>query len=580
MILAGVTALIILAVGYVWVLRGFFSSLINMLCVILAGAIAFAFFETLGEIIAEQGYGSIAYGLALAGIFAVCTAIFRVLIDGILRANVKCAPVVDYIGGGLCGAVSGLIIAGITVMSLGMCRVGDEFLGFRSVNTTAKGVVIESSLLVPADKFVSLLYRNASTGVFSTSQPLARWYPELEHIPSAMRASYSSGGARVTYSSKDFKIQGMYKIPGNATDLLSDTFFPTDKQLAATIDDQAISGPSSLVGVNVLFLASAKDAASGQVIVGNGQIRLVAQNGETWKSFFPVAVVAKAEVGGLAYGRFRFDAPKTFIASLGGDTEVPMAFEFLLPAGYEPRGIFVKGARASLPDTATDIPSVAQRDQMILAGALLSGQAAAKPLDESQAIQVRGSGDANQPIGGFRPNRLTRVLQDGTTTNGLTVIGGEGRNAGKVAGGSTILAIKNIPSSPSPELRVDGFEENNQVRIVMLDVSVDQEVSLVSPAVQTAMVENAANTQPFIVDSNGVRYAAVGFMYEDGENYQIRFEPASPLTKLDDAPILSRSNTRQKLILIFRPSRGVTITGFGVGDKLVAKYTPPYPVGE
>jgi TRAP-type C4-dicarboxylate transport system permease small subunit len=102
-------------IGYVWVTRGFFSALIHLVCTLLAGGVAFGVWEPVSRMLMDaaptSGFLSFlegsAYGLGLALPFAVCLAIFRVIADVILRANVKVTPVADYVGGGICGVLAG-----------------------------------------------------------------------------------------------------------------------------------------------------------------------------------------------------------------------------------------------------------------------------------------------------------------------------------------------------------------------------------------------------------------------------------------------------------------------------------------
>lgn len=586
LVMIGVVGLI----GYIWCIRGFFSALINFFCVVLAGAVAFAAFEPVQALLLDaadpRGFfsflSSVAPGLALGGVFAVALAMFRALLDGILRANVKVTPAMDYVGGGLCGALAGVIIAGILAISLGSMRVGSEFFGNQTVKAEVKGVEYKGGLWLPVDQLVGALYGHASLAVFSSPDPLAHWYPELHTIPAALRASYGDGKGNVSIKAADFAVVGAYRVSGNAKELLEDSFAPGVIQQAVRVNGEPINGAATIYGVGVNFLAGAKEAASGQVVVGPSQIRLVARGpaGER-ENFYPVAVVAKGAAGEARLGRFRYDAPGTYIGSVGGDAESAMVFEFLLPQGFEPTGLFVKGTRANLPptDKVMAMNSIALRDAAIRSGNVLAAAGSSgKPIDESRATVV-GDGRSRQaredaPHDSIKlANTLHKTLQEGSTTTGLEVVDG------KVISGKTRQEAK-LNLTPPRELRVDRFDTNAQVNVISIDVSMETPQSLLSAAASAARAADENNTAPFIVDSNGVRYTAVGYMYVDDQVYEIQFYPGQPIRSLAELPPLSRSQPNQKLMLIFRPSRGVVITGFGIGDTLITKYIPPFKLDQ
>src|SRR5690349_9512498 len=124
------TVVIVGLSAYLWCMRGFFSALVHLVCVLVAGAVAFGVWEPLGYwlLSATDDRGTfsfisgVAWGLALALPFGITLAILRGVIDKILPANAQCDTTVDYVGGGVCGLLSGIIVAGIAVLSIGYLR--------------------------------------------------------------------------------------------------------------------------------------------------------------------------------------------------------------------------------------------------------------------------------------------------------------------------------------------------------------------------------------------------------------------------------------------------------------------------
>src|SRR2546425_1265370 len=103
------------AITWVWSARGFFSAFLHMLCVIVAGALAFAFWEPLALWIlsndTSQGgtWVDMAWGLALILPFAVILTIIRIACDKLVPFNLQFDGAANLIGGGACGAVSGTL---------------------------------------------------------------------------------------------------------------------------------------------------------------------------------------------------------------------------------------------------------------------------------------------------------------------------------------------------------------------------------------------------------------------------------------------------------------------------------------
>src|SRR5262245_33614283 len=106
--------LIVGGMGYLWCTRGFYSALINLVCVLVGGAVAFGLWETIAYTLLDKGSGgdllsSSAWGIALALPFAGTVAVLRAITDKVLGANVKIPDAANYVGGGLCGAAAGII---------------------------------------------------------------------------------------------------------------------------------------------------------------------------------------------------------------------------------------------------------------------------------------------------------------------------------------------------------------------------------------------------------------------------------------------------------------------------------------
>lgn len=594
-------------VAYAWGARGGFSSLLNCVCVVLAGAIAFALWEHVATWLigaaGSRGMSSlladVAWGAGLAIPFGLSLAALRGVTDSLIRKNLKFSPAGDWIVGSIFGLISGTIISGISVLALSGMRIGSDAWGYEAIASDAAGNVQRGSALwVPTDRITSGLYARLSHGSFSSPDPLAQWNPDPAVFAASTRASYS-GTARNSLARKDFEIVGRYvldpaklQVPaapkaapgvaqppapkGDPNDLKADGFDTTPQNIKL-FDGESPAKDARLHGVIVKFRAGSKERTSGQVIVGNGQVYLLTQDAGGQTHFvFPSAVVSKAEAGKTAIWRFRYDAKDTFLASLGGDSESNWAFEFMVPADQSPIGMVVKGTRVRFDEAdeklkPVEFESRAKRDALISAGQLTSGRSGGS-IDESMAVAITiGGNDAAQT--GISPtNQIGMVLQDGTLGSGITVTNG------RIISGKTLLTPKDTQNrGVDQNLRVDRFAPPDQVGLLMIEVGADRgEAGLTGAAAREAQNDSATPAAPFVVDANGVRYDAVGYVYQDPQKIEIRYIIGEPIQSVaNDLPGVSRSSPDKRLKLIFAPSMGSEIIGWGVGNKLIAKFTPP-----
>ncbi|GIK20042.1 MAG: CvpA family protein [Leptolyngbya sp. PLA2] len=573
--------------GYIWMTRGFFSALIHMVCVIIAGAIAFAFWEPLSHLILAKGpedrkftafvLGTAwAWGLVLP--FAASLALLRLGVDKLIPANVQVQSTVSYVGGAACGAVSGVITAGILVIALGTMRMSSDFLGYQPIRYQGESLQRTGGLIVPVDRIVGGLYGHLSESAFRTARPLARWYPDVSHTAAVMRLTDRQGRAKNYARPAEFEIIRRYRVGGEGVgvvDLLRDSWGvrPHDAKM---LDGKPYPPGSRIEGIVIDFKPGIKEK-HGQVVIGEGQIWIVAENAQTGDrmNIHPVGVVAKAAPGDIAFGRFRFDS-EVFVASAGAALE-PMGFEFVVPPGYEPIAVYVRNIRRELTGgNVATYRTAADRDRDVPSGSILKTGGGGGPLDRSMATTIgtgRQSDEATRAAGITDVNNLVGryVIQKGREkglqigeSNGI--IGGEEKfSPAELQGGNTI----------DRQLQVRTFEVNRGTVMVQVDVGRGRPASVLSPAAAAA----DRNDPPFLVDAQGTRYPAVGWVYEDNELVFIRYTPGKPVRGISELQenrvMISASRPDQKLTLLFLCDQGVDLSAFAIGDKAIVVLDPP-----
>ncbi len=606
--------LLVLLIAYLWLTRGFFSALMHLACTIAAGAIAFAVWEPLAywllDVSPTRGMflflRDTAWGLSLAIPFALSLVLLRVAMDKLVGANVNCDPRIEYVGGGVCGLFSGILTAGIVVISLGTLRFGQDWMGYQPVAYTTKpsgsgkgSLVSTRPIFRPyVDEMTAGFYEMVSRGALRPEfgEPLGDLYPNLQDVPGLLRFSYEGKG-RNTLKAKDFALlmDKSYTVgdPQGSTELeplLKDAWNPESKQLAIDLNDRPVT-KGHLLGLVIKFYSGAKETGGGsQVVIGPGQIRVLAENRGEVTEIFPMAVVSQADSTSPAMGRWRYDAERIFIASVGGASDAVMGFEFPIPTGFKPKYLYVKNIRVDLPaEPELNFSNFSLRDGYIRSGRIddelrkqiiEQGQGTGGP-DASDAVIIRFLGPNQQPRPGFITyqdgginigRNIGFILKKGTTRSLVMEDAASGKEL-LIASGEETFSTKEIKENGKGldrQLQIKSLSAPDDVVIVRVNVSNGTQMSMLGKAAL-----GADQTQPpMLVDTNGQTYEAVGFIYKDATIYKLRFTPGSPMGSVSEAPPLSRSQGEgTSLEFVFRCSKGVSIARYQIGNKVIADWT-------
>ena len=582
MVLSLIAIALTAGIAYAWVTRGFFSALLHMVCVIAAGAVAIGLWETAALAILNNAPGGFfafakdaAWGLGLIAPFIVSLAVFRFVSDALVKVNAQVEDAFNYVGGGVCGLVSGVISAGIFVNAVSFMRMPVALFGHQPVTfATAGNFQATSNLLVPVDRLTATFYNHLSQNVLSTSTPLALYYPDLPTAAGAQRMSDGDGSNTNSVAPDAVVLAGAFTVgkqSGGPADVLDDFNSPNGPQQVAGLDGNPVQEPY-VVGYVVNFQSGARETF-GQIVLSKGQARLVSQNaaGETLTSF-PIAVSSQARAGEDTFGRYRFDTEGTHIASVGGAAEAPMAIEFAIPRGHEPVALYVKNVRLDIDGVSpTSYADAAARDIDIQTGNLLGGTRA-ENLDLTNAT-IAEAPRTGPPAGLIVGTRLPRsyTLQEGAT-RGIGI-----NDENQIISGTQAFAPNEAKNRVTRELAVNEFFVTNDTAIVQITVTGSPN-EIPSSVFGAAAVAIDNSQTPQLVDTTGRVYPAVGYVYEDRDKVEMRYSPSQPLAAMIEAPGLSGTRDDQSMIMLFRVSIGVEIQHFAIGDTVVTTYDGPVEV--
>lgn len=583
-----VTVIIVGATAYIWCTRGFFSAMVHMLCVLAAGAIAFGVWEPLADVIREKAPergmfsflsgAALALGLALP--FAVSIMVLRAIVDKILPANAQCEKAMDYVGGGICGLVSGIISAGVVVLSIGFLRTDHDFLGYSAASYTGgtgRGSIEKSKdTFVPwVDRIVAGMYSHLSTTTLRTGEPLAKWHPELATYPGELRVTYEDK-SRNAMSKRDFQVLGWYTVGLDENTrkalpfktLLSDAWNAHEQKIS-DLDGEPISGSGYLAGFAMRFKPSAREK-TGNVIIGNSQLRLVVvstddeENPDT-KALHAIAMIGRIDSPiRVDYARFRFDSDNLYVSSVGAESDPVMSFEFAIPEGYKPLALYVKGVRWEVPDgkPGKAFPNPSSRDQMVSDGEFfeMGGIGPILGPDGKPLQDTTGSTITSTP---FRVgNSIGKMIQKGTEGGNVTLA--EDSRGWAIQDGYVDLFLARMPQRGALEkaLRIDHFALTGDTACVMVVVSPAEREATFGDILETV----DRNAQPLLVDKSGTTYPAVGYIYQDQTVFKLRYTQANPIKNWGELPSVTRNTPDKKLTIIFVVNNGVDLTELRVGN--------------
>lgn len=172
MILNIFVIIFLVGMAILWSTYGFFSAFLNLLVVLCAGMLAFAFWEPVSHWLLGMGTGS-AWGLGLFIPYAVALGLLRVAVIAGVRRNLGFPSLADQIGGAALGLAAGVLTVGILVIGGGNMAPGKDLLGVQDYQLNNIGQVKEKTdatgLWVPVDVWTGNVFESLSAGAFSPS---------------------------------------------------------------------------------------------------------------------------------------------------------------------------------------------------------------------------------------------------------------------------------------------------------------------------------------------------------------------------------------------------------------------------
>jgi hypothetical protein len=128
------SVLMVLALGYAYLVEGVFTAFLMCCNVIGAGLVAFNFWEPLADLLEPSFRGTFLGGyedgLSLVLLFSVTLAFLRLLTNNLANTRIEFDERVQTVGGAFFGVVTGYLTAGFLVCVLQTMPFHQKFLGF------------------------------------------------------------------------------------------------------------------------------------------------------------------------------------------------------------------------------------------------------------------------------------------------------------------------------------------------------------------------------------------------------------------------------------------------------------------
>lgn len=545
----------VLATGYIWFIYGLFSALLHLIVVVCAGSLAFALWEplTLGLIMGQNMH--LAWGVGLLLPFGVVLILGRVGIDKAVPDNIKFPQLIDSLGGGACGVLSGVLTAGLLLIGGGFLPFGPNLMGYQPYIVQADGTVGEnpdSSLWVPVDAMAAGFFNWASVGGFNASKPLKQYRPELARQAAVVRLAKSYDPNMNLYAAPENVSLGQFHTMDRA---VVEQIAELDPGVAE--DLAAVSGTGPFVVAETLWNLEPEGAFDNDGIlrVPPVQVRLLSFNDDGGDPVLhaPFAWVGRTSSTGdphyhpiednisMPYGFETSDVPVRWVFTVGDDREPAflVARQLRLPVAEDE--VTQNHGPAFAEALTTFAPEVVERR----AGG-----------GEDQPVAERGDG----PLGGAI--RVTTELPDSFDVNkvpGANTVDGD-REKLLVSGDFTVTDTR---ARSGARTTVSAFDLNTQFRMVRLRVSSQLPMSL-----WRAVRSPVPGPGVYFTDDDGDRiFPFASVVVRGNETMEIDANRNfAPMERSDDLP-LNTLSPQDSLYLYFRTTPGTTLETLHVGDQ-------------
>jgi len=531
-------------IAYWWINQGALSAALHCLCVVVAGALAFALWEPIVVNFLLNGgtFDNYAWGMTLGLLFAVLLLVLRVASDKLVPFDIPLQKYASMAIGAIAGVASGILTVGIIVIACGFIQGPVDLLEFTGYARDPKSQGRPAplgQLWVDAPKLTETFFATVSRGglspmgrgSFASSQPgLAQMALSLH------KDTFKKGDARTT-------------IPPSSVTGLELVFDP--------------SGGSNGSGVYaVKFTVDTKAFDQGQFILSAAQARL-ADGSSRPKVMFPRQFNQPMEDGSTR--TYSFEDTGNYATTPPAQQSGTFVLLFEQPSsgpasGNAPSGemnFFLKGLRFAFKQFPIEAGGVAR----------LTGSETGLTAPAIEAVKEGGGFvfDAQELVAVINTLRPVSL-----STNDVKSLQFKTTDGGNFISGGTSTFSKGAAVAISRNLVIKGFLCQPGTTIVMVDVSRGTG-GMDIWGDRNPKVKEMLDSSPLeLVDKRGKGFRPVGYVWERQSDVEISFEPSKPFATVASLPP-QPSSGENTLRLVFIVPLGSEIVGLRVGKTSVAR---------
>ncbi|MEQ9461172.1 MAG: hypothetical protein RIG82_09500 [Phycisphaeraceae bacterium] len=540
----------LLLMAILWSTQGLFSSFIHLVVVIVAGVLAFSFWELVAVSLLMPWAPHMAWGVGLLVPFTVLVLAIRVLTDTVVPSNVKMPGIVDTIFGGAVGVVSGTLTAGVVIIGLGFLPLDAELLGYQPYAYNADGTVTQTDqeLWVEADRYADEFFMTLSAGAMSSGRPMAMYQPGLREQSGLYRLRYDPNASLVA-------TPGTVEVERLVVSVLPVEGVPAE--VVGVLPGLGEGQQQQLVLVDLkVTKGSGTFDRDATLRMPPTQVRLLAgQRGVRESSY--VAPIAFARLENPETGeRVLYPVTDDRISADSALPDQNLTWAFVIGERDVAKYLMVRNLRLDLPQ---------QEDGPEQLAGLLGLPKVEAVVESVDAINT-GSAEAGNRTGvraghaadiAEVTNRLPRAISRNNSA-GLTMTSDGDETF--IQSGESEVARPSV--SLSGRSRVDSFYLPDHLGMVRVLLEEDQAVSILGRARASA----ASLQGVWIKDDRGNIFQPFAYVLLKGDGTQlIKADPEFPIRSARQLP-LNQLGDDDALYLYFQVAKGTRIATYHIGN--------------
>ncbi|MEM6458659.1 MAG: hypothetical protein AAF710_04640 [Planctomycetota bacterium] len=556
MILNLIIVAFVLGMAVMWATYGLFSALLHLLVVVVAGALAFAFWELWVYSLLMGVMPTYAWGVGLVLPFAVLLIGLRLAVDRLVRGNVKFPRLADQIVGGAVGATSGALTAGVAVIGIGFLPLPPAIGGVQPYEVFTDGSVAPKEgggLWLKVDSLAAGFYGRLSVGAFRSATPLAYYLPGPDKRAVVHRlAKFYDPNQSLVANPETVRVADEGQLIFNQDRLPG---------VGGEVNDYLAAQRNRVAGGPIVAVQTQWENADGTATydgdkilrVPPTQVRLLVGRGNRpWEMLAPVGFSRPGPDGDPVF--YRVNDNRIF-ASSAGFPNIDITWFFAVPRDAEARFLVVRNTRLPLPEARTPEPIDFARVVGPLADPDAEGGAlAAGPVDTGpNAITTQPVGYTTHKVVDLQqtnelPKRISKNALTGFRTSGgdgnEALVGGQGVSGDQSGGrGNNFDAVAVSPSLRPLRLEMarhvpdsTGTAQGNQQDIYLTDTA-------------------GRRWEPF----------AYSLLMADGRQ-RLRVVDGDSLKRNTDLPLTQMRDGDRLYVYWAVPAAGITIDQYHVGE--------------